>query len=226
MKDVVVNTQVFGLFLSLATYVAGLKMKEKFKTPFANPLFIAIALTIAVLAVFDIPFESYNKGGAAISLLLTPATAVLGLSIYRQFETLKKNFLPIVVGCFVGGFVSIVCSIFFCRLFKLHETIEASLVPRAVTSPIAMEISAALGGIVPVTVAVVIFSGIIGAVFAPIFIKALKLKNRVAVGVAIGVSSSAAGTSKAIEIGEVEGAMSGLAVGITGIVTVAFAMFM
>ena len=226
MKDILINTQIFGLFLSLIAYTIGLKIKEKFKTPFANPLLIAIVITIAALTAFDIPYEKYNSGGAAISLMLVPATAALGLSVYRQFETLKRNFLPVIAGCFVGGVTSVACSIFFCRLFLLHESITASLIPRAVTSPIAMEIAEALGGIVPVAVAVVIFSGIVGAVFAPVFMKVFKLKIRVALGVAIGVSSSAAGTSKAIEIGEIEGAMSGLAVGITGLITVVVTMFL
>ena len=130
------------------------------------------------------------------------------------------------VGCIVGSIVSVVLSIVFCKLFGLDDQLVATMIPRAATSPIAMEVAENLGGLVPVTVAVVVFSGIVGAVAAPIFISVMKWRNRVAVGVAIGVSSSAAGTSKAIEIGEVEGAMSGLAMGITGLATVVIGLFL
>ena len=225
MKEVLTQSDMFGLFLSCLTYAIGLKIKQKWNTPIANPLLIAIALCILVLTVFDIPYADYNQGASGITLLLVPATAMLGISIYKELETLKKNLLPVLVGCIVGSVVSVICSIVFCRLFGLTDELVATMIPRAATSPIAMEVAENLGGIVPVTVAVVIFSGIVGAVTVPIFIQILRWKNRVATGVAIGVSSSAAGTSKAIEIGEVEGAMSGLAVGITGLLTVVIGLF-
>lgn len=224
MKDIIIDSTMFGLALSLFAYMFGLKIKQTINNPLANPLFIAIIITIAVLYVFDIPYEKYYEGASVISLFLGHATAVLGMSIYRQLENLKKNFLPVICGCVVGAIVSIACSIGFCKLFGLSDTLVATMIPRAATSPIAMEISSVKGGMVSVTVAMVIFSGIMGAVFAPIFVKVLKMKNRIAVGVAIGTSSSAAGTSKAIEMGETEGAMSGLAVGITGLATVIFAL--
>lgn len=220
MKEFLIYLPMFGVFLSLVTYVIGNKIKSKFKTPLANPLLIATALTIGVLVLFNIPYEAYNKGGSAITMFLSPAVSVIGLSIYRQLTGLKKNVVPIMVGCLVGSVVSVASSVVLCRLFGLEDSLVASMIPRAVTSPIAMEISAANGGIVPVTVAAVIFSGIMGAVFAPVFIKLLKMKNKVAVGVAIGTSSSAIGTAKAIELGETQGAMSGLSIGITGLITV------
>lgn len=226
MKEYIISLPMFGLFLSLFTYVIGSKIKSKYNTPLVNPLLIAIALTITVLKVFDISFEAYNNGGVVITMFLAPATAVIGLSIYRQLATLKKNFLPIIAGCLVGSVVSVVSSVTLCKLFGLDESLVASMIPRAATSPIAMEISRAVGGIVPVTVAAVIFSGIVGAVFAPILIKLLKMKNKVAAGVAIGTSSSAIGTAKAMELGEIQGAMSGLSVGITGLITVIVAMFL
>jgi len=225
MKEILTSSVMFGLALSLFTYSVGVIVKKRFGTPFANPLLIGIILTIIILTVFKIDYSAYNNGGVFITMFLGPATAVIGLSIYRQMENLKKNFMPIICGCAVGSVVSIICSIVFCKLFGLSDRLLATMIPRAATSPIAMEISAANGGMVSVTVAMVILSGIIGAVFAPVFVKVLKMKNRVAVGVAIGTSSSAAGTAKAIEMGETEGAMSGLAVGITGLMTVVLAMF-
>ena len=225
MKEVITSSVMFGLALSLFTYAVGLRVKKRFGTPFANPLCIAIILTIIILTVFKIDYDKYNRGGVFITMFLGPATAVIGLSIYRQIENFRKNFLPVICGCAVGSVVSIICSIVFCKLFGLSDKLLATMIPRAATSPIAMEISAANGGMVSVTVAMVILSGIMGAVFAPVFVKILKMKNKVAVGVAIGTSSSAAGTAKAIEMGETEGAMSGLSVGITGLITVILAMF-
>lgn len=225
MKEFIISLPMFGLGLTLFTYLIGSKIKSKFNKTLVNPLLIAIALIIGVLVLFDIPFEAYNVGGSAITLFLAPATAVLGLSIYRQFNMLKKNYVPIIAGCLAGSLVSVISSVVLCRLFGLEDNLVASMIPRAVTSPIAMEISETIGGIVPVTVSAVIFSGIIGAVFAPVLIKMLKMKNKVAVGVAFGTSSSAIGTSKAIELGEIQGAMSGLSVGITGLITVIITLF-
>ena len=226
MKEIITGTPMFGIFLSLITYMIGSRLKSKFQTPLANPLLIAIILTITTLTVFNIPFDSYNAGGSLISLFLTPATAVLGLAIYRQLETLKKNFITIVCGCVTGAVVSVVCSIVLCKMWGLDDVLITSMIPRAVTSPIAVDISKMLGGIPSVTTAAVIFSGVVGAVLAPVLVKIFKLKNKVAVGVAIGTSSSALGTSKALEMGDVEGAMSGIAVGITGLATVIICMFL
>lgn len=224
MKEFIISLPMFGLALTLFTYLIGNKIKNKFNKTLVNPLLIAIVLTIGILVCFDIPFEAYNVGASAITMFLAPATAVLGLSIYRQFHMLKKNYVPIIAGCLVGSLVSATSSVVLCKLFGLEDSLVASMIPRAVTSPIAMEISQATGGIVPITVSAVIFSGIIGAVFAPLLIKVLKMKNKVAVGVAIGTSSSAIGTAKAIELGETEGAMSGLSIGITGLITVIIAL--
>ncbi|MGL4791555.1 MAG: LrgB family protein [Anaerotignaceae bacterium] len=226
MKEVIINLPMFGIALTLVAYLIGQFAKGKFNYSLVNPLLIAIAITITFLVVFRIPYETYKIGGSLISTFLAPATIVIGLSIYRQLQTLKENFLPIIIGCFVGSSVSIISSIVLCKLFNLDEKLIYSMIPRAATSPIAMEITNSIGGIVPVAVASVIFSGIMGAVFAPLFIKILKFKNKVAIGVAMGTSSSAIGTVKAMELGEVEGAMSGLSIGITGLFTVILSLFL
>ena len=225
VKELIISLPMFGLVLTLFTYLIGNKIKSKFNKTLVNPLLISIVLTIGVLVLFDIPFEAYNVGASVITMFLAPATAFIGLSIYRQFNMLKKYFVPILAGCLVGSLVSVISSVFLCRLFGLEESLTASMIPRAVTSPIAMEISEAIGGIVPVTVSAVIFSGIMGAAFAPLLIKLFKMKNKVGVGVAIGTSSSAIGTAKAIELGEIQGAMSGLSIGITGLITVIISLF-
>ncbi len=220
----IVSSPFFGILLCVGAYALGLWINAKVKSPIANPLMIAIAVVIAVLLVFDIPLEAFNKGGDFIGFFLVPATAALALSIYRQAWLLKRNFLPIIIGSAVGSLVSMGSVYGLCTLFGLDEVMTASLIPKSVTSPIAMEVSVQFGGEPSITVAAVLVTGIVGAIFAPAFIKLFRVKNPIAAGVAIGTSSHALGTAKALEIGEVEGAMSGLAIGISGILTVLFAM--
>ena len=185
---------------------------------------IAIALVIAILLIFHIPLEEFNKGGDFIAFFLIPATAALALSIYRQVWLLKRNFLPIIIGSAVGSLVSMGSVYGLCRLFRLDEVLTYSLIPKSVTTPIAMDVSLQLGGEPSITVAAVVVTGITGAILAPAFIRLFRVNNPIAAGVAIGTCSHALGTAKALEIGEVEGAMSGIAIGVSGILTVLFAM--
>ncbi len=219
-----VSSPFFGILLCIGTYAVGWWINQKTKSPIANPLLISMALVIVVLSVFGIPLEDFNKGGDLIGFFLIPATAALALSIYRQLWLLKRNFLPIVIGAAAGSFASMASVYGLCKLFGVDRVVLQSLVPKSVTTPIAMDISVRLGGEPSITVAAVIITGIIGAILAPVMIKALRINNSIAAGVAIGTSSHALGTAKALEIGEVEGAMSGLAIGISGVLTVLFAM--
>lgn len=214
--------QFFGVVLTLAAYCLGYWVYKRTKMPFLHPVLVAVVLIIAVLAYFKIPLESYNRGGDLISLFLSPVTAVLAYQIYKQRRVLVSYFIPVLVGCIVGSATSIFSVIVLCRVFGLNKQIMFSLLPKSITTPIAMEVSVQLGGISSLTVAVVILTGIMGAVLAPIFIKILRIHSKVAAGAAIGTSSHAIGTSKAIEIGEVEGAVSGISIGLAGIITVIF----
>lgn len=221
----VLSSPFFGIALCIFTYKIAVWFREKTNLQVFNPLLISIIVIIAVLKVFGIPFDSFYKGGEIINMFLAPATAVLAVPVYRQFETLKKNLLPIIIGCGVGSATALFSVFWLCKLFKLDEVLTLSLLPKSVTAPIAMELSKQYGGLVPVTVAVVVITGIFGAVVAPVLIKLFKVKNKIAVGIAIGTSSHAMGTTKAISMGEVEGAMSGIAIGIAGLFTVIFMMF-
>lgn len=220
----------FGIIISIFAFELGIVINKKLKTPIANPLLIAILLIIAVLQVCRIPIENYNMGGEIITMFLAPATAALGISIYSQLEILKKNWLPIVigtaVGAAVGAAVSMLSVFILCKLFKLDETLTASLLPKSVTTPIAIEVSSQLGGLIPVTVAAVIITGIAGAILAPVMIKVFRIKEPIAAGVAIGACSHAMGTTKALELGQIQGAMSGISIGITGVMTVIYALFL
>ena len=214
----------FGISLSVITFWIGTRIQKKTGLVLCNPLLIAIVLVSAVLLVCRIPYESYNEGGAIINMFLAPATACLAVSIYTQINLLKENWLPIVVGCTAGSITSMVSIYLMCRLFRLDEAITASLLPKSVTTPIAVSISQNLGGIQAITVVAVILTGIMGSIMSPVLIKLFRVKDPVAAGLAIGACSHAVGTSKALELGETEGAMSGLAIGICGILTVLFSM--
>lgn len=218
-----VTSPFFGIVLCIGTYAVGLWINRKTKSPIANPLMIAIALVIVILSVFHIPLEDFNQGGDLIAFFLIPATAALALSIYRQVWLLKRNFLPIIIGSAVGSLVSMGSVYGLCRLFRLDDVLTQSLIPKSVTTPIAMDLSIQLGGEPSITVAAVVVTGIVGAIFAPSLIRLFRVDNSIAAGVAIGTCSHALGTTKALEIGEVEGAMSGIAIGVSGILTVLFA---
>ena len=215
----------FGVALSVIAFGAGVRIQQKTKLPLCNPLIIAIVLIIGVLLVFKIPYDSYNKGGEIINMFLAPATACLAVSIFTKLSILKKYWLPIIVGCIAGSLASMASVYGMCRLFRLDQSLTMSMLPKSVTTPIAVSVAQAHGGVVPVTVVAVIFTGILGSIAAPLLIRIFKVSDSVAAGLAIGACSHAVGTSKAIEIGEVEGAMSGLAIGICGVVTVLFSMY-
>ena len=218
--DIFTNNMFFGLFISLIAFEIGLIIYRKTKFPLFNPLLIAIIIVIGFLKVFNIDFDTYNQSGQFINMFLGPATIVLAVPLYKQFELLKKNFIPIIIGITIGSLVGILSVISISVFFKLDSLITISLLSKSVTTPIGIEITNQLGGLTPVTVLAIIISGIIGAVVAPTVCKVFKITNPVAVGVSIGTASHAVGTSKAFKIGETEGAMSSLSIGIAGVITV------
>lgn len=225
MKELM-ESPYFGVALSVIAFWFGEKLQRKLKTPICNPLIIAIVLIVGILLIFDIPYDIYNVGGALINMFLAPATACLAVAIYTKIDILKQYWLPILVGCTVGSAASMGSIYVMCKLFGLDQSMTVSLLPKSVTTPIAVSISEPGGGVVPITVVAVIFTGILGSICAPMLIKLFHVSDSVAAGLAIGACSHAVGTSKAIEIGEIEGAMSGLAIGICGIITVLFSMIM
>ena len=218
------SSPYFGVALSVAAFGIGVKLQQKLKTPVCNPLIIAIVLIAGVLLIFKIPYEAYNVGGEIINMFLAPATACLAVAIYTKIKILKQYWLPILVGCTVGSAASMLSVYGMCRLFGLDESLTISLIPKSVTTPIAVSIAEPAGGMVPITVVAVIGTGILGSIIAPLLIRVFKVTDPMAAGLAIGASSHAVGTSKAIELGEVEGAMSGLAIGVCGIITVLISM--
>ena len=218
------ETPIFGILLSVSAYEIGILINKKSnKNALMNPLLIAILIVIAVLLGFGIPKENYDKGGNYILFFLGPATVVLAIPLYKQMELLKKDIVPILTGIIVGSLTSILSVVFLSKLFHVNLSVATSMIPKSVTTAIGMEVSKQIGGITSLTVAVIVLTGIMGAVLGPSLLKIFKIKDDVAQGVAIGTAAHAVGTSKAMELGETQGAMSGLSIGIAGLVTVILA---
>lgn len=215
-----INTPYFGLIISILTFELGIYLNNKTKLSLFNPLLVSIVLTISILTAFNIDLEIYNKGGDLLSFFLGPATVILAVPLYNRLDLLKTNYKAILIGITTGTLTGIVSIIYLTKLFKLDVGVGLAMIPKSVTTPIGMEISKQIGGISSITVAAIILTGILGAVIGPFICNLFGIKNKVAVGIAIGTSSHAVGTSRAIELGETEGAMSGLAIGIAGLVTV------
>ena len=210
----------FGIALSILAYWVGTVLQKKTGLVVCNPLIIAIVLVSGVLLLFRIPYEAYYAGGEIINMFLAPATACLAVSVYSKLSLLRRCWLPILVGCVMGSLASMGSVLLLCRLFGLDQALTASLLPKSVSTPSAVSISGSHGGIPSITVVAVILTGILGSVLSPVLIKLFRVREPLTAGLAIGACSHAVGTARALELGETQGAMSGLAIGICGIVTV------
>ena len=206
--------------LTFLAYGAGAWIQKKTHWALANPLLIGIILVIGVVLSGAVSLESYDQNTQLINMILGPATMCLGIVVYRQKELLKKHWKAILIGTFVGCVTSIVSVIVMSKFLGVEDVLMVSLIPKSVTTPIAMDVSETLQGIVPITVAVVIITGILGSVFGETIIKLLKSKNAIANGVAYGTAAHALGSAKAVESGEVEGAMASIALIASSMITV------
>lgn len=214
-------TLIVGTVASFIVFKLAVALYRKVRSPLLNPLLVTVIFIIICLCVFQIPLESYETSVQAISFLLGPATVALAYSVYRQRQILKQHFVPIFCGCLVGSVVSMISAYSLCKLLGLGDDMAVSFIPKSVTTPIAIAVSQQLGGITSITVAAVIITGILGAIFAPLMTKIFRVNNRIAKGVAIGTCSHAVGTTKALEMGELEGAMSGVSIAVSGLLTTA-----
>lgn len=225
MRELLFSSTYFGVLISLIGYGLGVILKRRFKKAIFNPLLISIIFVIAAVAVFSVDYESYNNGAKYLSYLLTPATVCLAIPLYQQLELLKGNYKAILGGIVSGAFASFVSVFVLSKLFNLNHQQYVTLLPKSITTAIGMGVSEELGGIVTITVAVIIITGILGNMMAEFVCKLFRIKEPIAKGIALGTSSHAIGTVKAMEMGEVEGAMSSLAIAVTGLVTVLGASF-
>lgn len=220
MKNILTDSVFFGSVLSLAAYEAGLLLKKKFALAVLNPLLIGTVCVMAALALLKIDYSHYNESAKYISYLLTPATVCLALPLYRQAGLLRQNAKAVGLGIAAGVLASLVGVFLLSKLFGLTHEQYVTLLPKSITTAIGLGISEELGGITTITAAVIIVTGILGNVMADLACRVFHIDEPVAKGLAIGTASHAIGTAKAMELGEIEGAMSSLAIAVAGLVTV------
>ena len=225
MNGILGHAAYFGVTISLAGYAIGLWLKKRIKKPFANPLLIAILLVMAALLLLNIDYDVYNESAKYLSYLLTPATVCLAIPLYQQLELLKRHWKAVIGGLTAGVASSLVSVLGLSMLFGLTHEQYVSLLPKSITTAIGMGLSEELGGIVTLTVAAIILTGVLGAVIGEAVCKLFHIQDRVAVGLSFGSAAHAVGTSRALEIGEIEGAMSSLAIAVSGLITVTVASF-
>ncbi|PAB57658.1 LrgB family protein [Anaeromicrobium sediminis] len=219
MKGIFLNNPFWGVSLSLGAFIIGVNINEKIKSPIVNPLLIGSIIIIVFLKFFSIDYEIYKEQNEILNFLLGPATVILAVPLYKSMEVLKKNIHGALMGILIGTIVSIVSVVGLAIVLGASEPVLLSLAPKAVTTPIAMEVSRIIGGIPPLTTALVAITGIFGASFGPEILRFFKVDNEIAMGIAIGTTTHALGTTRALQEGELVGAMSSLSIGIAGLVT-------
>ena len=221
MSEFMQNSVFWGVALSFVAYGIGMLLQKKFRLAIFNPLLISVILIMLFLNISKTDYKVYQEGADVISYFLTPATVCLAIPLYEQMELLKKNFKAIMVGILSGVLTSLVSVLAMSVFFGLNHKEYTTLLPKSITTAIGMGVSEELGGYVTLTVAIIIITGILGSILAEAACKVFHITEPIANGVAIGTASHAIGTSKAMEMGETEGAISGLSIAVAGLLTVA-----
>ena len=220
MTELIQESAFFGIFLTIGAYQAGRIIQRKWKWSILNPLLIATVIIIGVLLLFGIDYTVYEQGSRYISIFLTPVTVCLALPLYRQIKVLMKNVWAVFLGILSGCLTHILVLFSLAAIFKMDAVLLYSLLPKSITTPIAIGISKEIGGIQVITIVAVVIAGITGAAIGPALLKLFRIKEPIAQGLGLGAASHAVGTSKAMELGEIQGAMSSLAIVVNGILTV------
>ena len=224
MKEILGSSLFFGVGISVGTYILGTIIKKKVNFFLFNPLLLAITMTIATLLVTGIEYREYNNGAKYLSYLLTPATVSLAIPLYEQVTILKKNLAAILIGIASGMLVSGISIFAMALLFGLGHTEYVTLLPKSITTAIGIGLSEELDGYVAITVSAIMITGLFGNIAGGLLCRLLGIKDPIAKGIAIGTASHVMGTSKAMEIGKIEGAMSSLSVAVAGCMTVGAAI--
>ena len=230
MSEFTETSMFAGVTVSLLAYIIGALLKKKFKLAIFNPLLISIVLTIILLVIADIDYDVYAQGADYLSWFLTPATVCLAIPLYEQWELLKHNVKAVMLGITAGVLASLTTVLVLSLIMHLSHEEYVTLLPKSITTAIGMGVSEELGGYVTITVAVIIVTGVIGNIFGELICKIFRITEPISKGIAFGSASHAIGTAKAMELGDVEGAMSSLSIAVSGILTVVgasiFAHFM
>ena len=220
MTDWLTSTPFFGIFLTLISYFLGMRLYSRVRIQLFNPFILSFTSILMILFLLDIPLSDYMAGGQYIKMILPVTILLLALPLYRQLPLLLEHKLAIILGILAGVVTSGTTVFLLCLLLDVDKQLLLSLIPKSITTPLGIILSDTLGGFVSVTVISIVITGILGVLFhSPVF-RLLKITHPVAQGIAMGTSSHAIGTSKAMELGEVQGAMSGLAIILAGIITV------
>lgn len=219
MADFLSELPLFAVVLTIGTYQIALWCQKKWKSPLCNPILISVLLVIGFLLLTGIPNETYQAGIARISWFLTPATVCLALPLYRQVKVLKKSLKAILIGITAGTLTSLIFIILLCKVFSLEDTITISLLPKSITTAMGSVLSANCGGIEALTAAAIMITGILGNISGSVLCKLFKLTDPIAQGVAFGTASHVVGTTRANEMGPLQGAVSSLSLAVAGVMT-------
>ena len=225
MKEIFECSAFAGVALSLVAYYIGVFLKKKLKLAIFNPLLVSILLTVIVLIVGKVDYDTYNESAKYLSWLLTPATVCLAIPLYEQVELLKEHYVAVFLGIISGVLTSMGVVLVLAKLFSLSHKEYVTLLPKSITTAIGMGVSEELGGYVTITVAVIVITGVLGNILAELVLKIFRITEPVSKGIATGSAAHAIGTAKAMEMGEIEGAMSSLSIAVSGILTVIGASF-
>lgn len=220
MKEFFEESLFLGMAVSLVGYGLGMMLKKKLRWGFLNPLLLSIVFVIVFLKVLHIEYETYQVSAQYLSYLLTPATVCLAIPLYQQLTLLKENLLAVALGILSGVIASLGSVLVLALAFDLSHEYYVTLLPKSITTAIGMGVSEELGGLTTITVVVIIITGVLGNVIAELMFKIFKIQEPIAKGLALGTASHAIGTAKALELGEIEGAMSSLSIAVAGLATV------
>ena len=223
MREFIQSSVYAGVTISLISYGFGAWLKKKFGFGFFNPLLISIVVTILFLIGGKIDYKTYNEGAKYLSWLLTPATVCLAIPLYEEWELLKRNATAVILGVTSGVITSLATVFVIAKAMSLNHENYVTLLPKSITTAIGMGVSEELGGYVNITVAVIIVTGVLGNIMGEFICKIFRIHEPISKGLAFGTAAHAIGTAKAMEIGDVEGAMSSLAIAVAGVLTVLFA---
>lgn len=219
MNEILLNSTYFGFIITIVIYYIAVLIKNKTKMSLLNPLLISTIIIVAILLICNIEYDTYNNGAKYISYFLTPTTVCLAIPLFKKIRILKRNIVAIISGILAGVLSNAIVIVILVKILGMSNELGISLLPKSITAPIAIGVAEELGGISSITVFAVILSGIIGAVIAPTIFKILNIKEEVSQGLACGTAAHGSGTTTALELGEVQGAISGLAISVTGVVT-------
>lgn len=207
------------LMLTFGAYLLGVFLQRKSGWTLLHPFLICIPVLLVLLQVLDIPYDTYSQANQPITFLLGPSVVALALSLYEELETIKRNALPIFVAVLVGALVGVVSVYFSCKMLHMDGMWVRSLEAKSVTTPIAMDVTRSLGGNESLAAVSVIITGFLGSLMGPFVLRLCHVSNPVAKGLAMGCAAHGLGTARAIELGAVEGAVSGLCIALMGVAT-------